>query len=124
VDVPDIVVLSREPISSELLSGLVQRFFEDMVKYVVDVEREIVAIGGELHADAEAVLLEQGSRQENLWGANYFPGLGSAECIEFTSLINIRPAQGNRSMEIDDERIRARVREVTFRLIGRGEPLE
>ena len=123
VDVPDIVVLNREPISSELLGALVQRFFEDMVKYVVDVEREVVAIGGELHADAEATLLEQGSRQESLWGANYYPALGEAECIEFTSLINIRPAQDNRGMEIEDERIRARVRELTFRLIGRGEPL-
>jgi hypothetical protein len=105
------------------LRVLVDRFFEDMVKFVVDVEREIIAVGGELHADAEALLLDAGSRQEALWGANYFPRRGAADCIEFTSLINIRPAQGNRSMEIQDESVRARVRELTLRLIGEGAPL-
>jgi hypothetical protein len=94
-----------------------------MVKYVVDLERRLVAVGGELHADAEALLLEDGSRQRDLWAANYYPGRGSEECIEFTSLINIRPAEGNRSMELVDDRLRARVRELTFELIGRGEPL-
>lgn len=121
-DIPDIVILT-EPISPEVLRALVDRFFEDMVKYVVDVERGVVAVGGELHSDAEVLLLEDGSRQRGLWGANYYPGRGSDECIEFTSLINIRPAEGNRSMELEDEQLRARVRELTFELIGRGEPL-
>jgi len=123
MDVPDIVVVDRGPIPQQVLGMLVQRFFEDMVKYVVDVERGIAAVGGQLHADAVAILLENGSRQENLWGANYFPGTQAEACIEFTSLINIRPAQGNRSMEIQDGLVRSRVRELTFRLIGRGEPL-
>jgi hypothetical protein len=123
MDVPDIVVVEEEPVSPAVLAVLVERFFEDMVKYVVDVERGRAAVGGQLHADAEALLLERGSRQEDLWGANYLPGLGDEECIEYTSLINIRPAQGNRSMEIEDAQIRARVRDLTFRLIGRGEPL-
>jgi hypothetical protein len=68
-------------------------------------------------------LLDGGSRQEDLWGANYLPGSSPDTCIEFTSLINIRPAHGNRSMEIQDEAVRARVRELTFRLLGRGEAL-
>lgn len=123
MDVPDIVVLSQQPIDPAVLKALVDRFFEDMVKYVVDIERECAAVGGQLHADAEALLLEQGSRQEDIWGANYSPGLGPDACIEFTSLINIRPAQANRSMEIQDERVRSRLRDVTFRLIGRGEAL-
>lgn len=67
--VPDIVVIDR-PIEPEELRVLVERFFEDMVKYVVDVERGVIAIGGELHADAQAMLLERGSRQSDLWGAN------------------------------------------------------
>lgn len=121
-DIPDIVILT-DPISPDVLRALVDRFFEDMVKFVVDVERGVVAVGGELHSDAEALLLEDGSRQRDLWGANYYPGRGSGECIEFTSLINIRPAEGNRSMELEDERLRARVRASTFELIGRGEPL-
>lgn len=121
-DTPDIVILA-EPITSDVLRTLVDRFFEDMVKYVVDLERRVVAVGGELHADAEALLLEDGSRQRDVWGANYYPGRGSDECIEFTSLINIRPAEGNRSMEIQDEGLREYVRELTFEFIGRGEPL-
>jgi len=121
-DTPDIVILA-EPITTDVLRTLVDRFFEDMVKYVVDLDRGVVAVGGELHADAEALLLEDGSRQRDLWGANYYPGRGSDECIEFTSLINIRPAEGNPSMEIQDESVRGRVRELTFEFIGRGEPL-
>jgi len=121
--IPDIVMLNAEPISATTLKALVDRFFEDMVKYVVDVRRGVIAIGGELHADAEAELLEFGSAQSDLWGANYYPGTGADECIEFTSMINIRPSQGNRSMVIEDEAVRAEVRELTYRLVGRGEPL-
>ena len=80
-------------------------------------------VGGELHADAEQVLLESGSQQSDLWGANYWPGRGREGCVEYTALINIRPAQGNRSMEIQDPVIRERVRELTVALLGEGEPL-
>ena len=120
---PDIVLVET-PLPREELGRLVAAHFEDMVKYVVDVAREIAAVGGELHADEEALLLEHGSRQADLWGANYYPGKGPDDCIEYTSLINIRPAQGNRSMLIEDEAVRAKLREITHALIGRGEPLE
>ena len=123
MDVPDIVIVRDRPVALAVLRELVARFFEDMVKFVVDVERGVAAIGGELHADAEAVLLQDGSRQADLWGANYYPGLGPEDCIECTSLINIRPSQDNRSMALEDEALRARVREIALRLIGRGEPL-
>ncbi len=105
---PEIVVLSNERIEAAELRRLVALFFEDMVKYVVDVERGVIAVGGEMHADAEHVLLDDGSRQADLWGANYYPGRGREECIEYTALINIRPAQGNRSMEIQDPVVRER----------------
>jgi hypothetical protein len=91
------------------------------VKYVVDVERGLVAVGGEMHADAEQVLLEAGSRQADLWGANYYPGRGAEDCIEYTSLINIRPAAGNRGMELQDAALRDKVREITHTLVGQGE---
>jgi hypothetical protein len=83
----------------------------------------VIAIGGEMHADAEEVLLEAGSRQADLWGANYYPGRGRESCIEFTSFINIRPSAGNRGMELQDEALRARAQEITFALVGEGEPL-
>jgi hypothetical protein len=121
-DEPDVVLIERR-IEPAVLRRLVERHFEDMVKYVVDVERGTAAVGGELHADEEALLLAHGSRQEDLWGANYYPGRGRDDCIEFTSLINIRPAQGNRGMTIEDPPLRARIRELTYLLIGEGEPL-
>ena len=118
----DIEIL-YDPIATEELRRLVLDGYGDMVKYVVDVERQVIALGGQLHADGEALLLESGSRQEDLWGANYFPGTSALECVEFTSLINIRPAQSNLGMEIVDPRLRDRVLALTHRLIGRGEVL-
>ncbi|MBN2370426.1 MAG: hypothetical protein JXO72_08060 [Vicinamibacteria bacterium] len=106
------------------LARLTALYFEDMVKFVVDVEKSVAAVGGEMHADAEALLLEQGSRQADVWGGNYYPGKGREECVEFTSLINIRPSHGNRSMVVEDAALRERVRQLAFRLIGEGEPLE
>ncbi|MBI4864869.1 MAG: hypothetical protein HY815_32115 [Candidatus Riflebacteria bacterium] len=113
------MVLDRR-ITEPDLKRLVGLFFHDMVKYVVDVRQRIVAIGGELHAEGEEVLLERGSRQQDLWGANYYPGRGPDLCIEFTALINIRPSQGNRSMEVQSAAIRQSIRDVTFDLVGRG----
>jgi hypothetical protein len=117
------IVIAEGRLEPSEVARLARLFFGDMVKYVIDVERRIAAVGGELHADAEQLLLEAGSRQVDLWGANYYPGTGPDDCIEYTALINIRPAQGNRSMHIADDAIRSRVREITFALIGRGEPL-
>ncbi|MFH1765207.1 MAG: DUF5674 family protein [Gemmatimonadota bacterium] len=123
MSIPDILLVKDERVSPGALRTLVERFFIDMVKYVVDVEQGVVALGGELHSDAEAFLLESGSRQADLWGANYYPGLGPEDCIEYTSLINIRPSQGNRSMVIEDGVVRAKVQAITSRLIGQGEAL-
>jgi hypothetical protein len=117
-----IVVVERRIAPGEL-ARLAALFFEDMVKYVVDLERRVAAVGGELHADGEALLIEEGSDQRDLWGANYYPGRGEDGCIEYTALINIRPGQSNRSMEVEDPGVRGRIRALTFELIGRGEPL-
>lgn len=117
------IVFVDQRIDPAELARLVALFFEDMVKYVVDVRLGIAAVGGQLHADAEELLLARGSTQIDLWGANYYPGKGEGGCIEYTSLINIRPAQGNRSMEVQDGAVRDRIRELTFALIGRGEAL-
>jgi len=79
------------------------------VKAVVDVDREIMAIDGELHSDEEALLLQQGSRQQHLWGINIYADLEGADRIEFDSMINIRPSQGNRSRGVDDPELRLRI---------------
>ncbi len=121
-DAPGIVVIERRIDPAEL-RRLVDLYFGDMVTFVVDVRRRVAAVGGELHADAEQVLLTQGSSQADLWGANYYPGQGPDECIEYTALINIRPSQGNPSMEIQDAETRRIVREIAHALIGRGREL-
>ena len=117
----EILVLDQRIAPADLARLL--RLFGDMVKYVADVERGLIAFGGELHADAEQVLLERGSRQADLWGANYYPGRGRKGCIEFISLINIQPSRGNPGMEIADPGIRERIRALTFALVGEGEAL-
>ena len=85
------------------------------VKLVVDLERRILAGGGALHVDCEAVLLGGGSRQEDVWGADWIPG---AQQVTFESLINIRPRQNNPSLEILDPTVRQRVTEIVTPLLG------
>jgi hypothetical protein len=101
----DITIIA-DTVSQEELKSMAEGQFVDLVKAVVDIKRRVMAIGGELHADEEAVLLEQGSTQEDLWGINLYPGRNDEEFIEFDSMINLRPSQGNRSRGVDDAGIR------------------
>ncbi|MCT7964565.1 DUF5674 family protein [Laspinema sp. D1] len=88
---------------------------DDYIKLAVDIERKILAGGGELHADCEAVLLENGSKQVDIWGADWYP---LTQEVGYESLINIRPRQNNRSMDIQDPAIRERVAEIVKNLLG------
>jgi hypothetical protein len=89
--------------------------YEDMIKIVVDIRRGILSGGGEMHADCESVLLDDGSEQDDLWGANWYP---AEQRIEFESLINIRPRLGNRSILIQDENLRTQVETITREILG------
>lgn len=111
------IKIIKEKIFLSELDKMAQEFFIDMVKAVVDVERKIMSVGGEWHADAEAILLKEGSVQSNLWGINIYPAKTIADRIEFSSLINVRPSANNRSMEILDEKIRQRIAEIVNGLI-------
>ncbi len=88
---------------------------ETYVKLAVDIERRVLAGGGAMHADCEAVLLEDGSQQEFIWGADWNP---ESQEVTFESLINIRPRQNNRSLELQDPELRAKVEQVTRNLLG------
>lgn len=120
---PGIIVLESQRVETSELARLVRLYFGDMVKLVVDVERRVIALGGEFHADAEELLLGQGSEQTDLWGANYYPGRGPEHCIEYTALINIRPSQDNRAMEVQDPAVRTQMRDLIVFLVGEGEAL-
>ena len=91
-----------------------QQTLETYIKLAVDIERGILAGGGVMHADCEAVLLEDGSLQENVWGADWNP---ATQQVTFESLINIRPRQNNPSMDILDPQLREQVAQLARRLL-------
>lgn len=107
----------RDRISRSQLTTLAEQQFGDMVKAVVDVTRRVMAIGGELHSDEEAALLDDGSRQQDLWGINLYPAEADEGWIEYDSMINVRPAQGNRSRDVEDDTLRNRIRVIVDALI-------
>jgi len=105
-----------EPVTRRQLSSLAPEL-GDMIKAVVDVERGVMAIGGEMHADAEAALLDDGSRQADLWGINLYPAEAGLEWLEFDSMINVRPSRGNRSRDVEDPVVREAIRQLVTSLV-------
>lgn len=93
--------------------------FGDMVKAVVDLQRRVMVVDADLHADQEALLLSDGSKQEDLWGINLYPDLPEGEWLEFDSMINLRPSFGNRSRGVDDPGVRARIAGLVRELVSR-----
>ena len=114
---PEIEIV-RTAVALEHLGSLAEGWFGDLVKAVVDVRMRIMAIGGDLHADEEALLLAEGSTQSDLWGINVYPDQhGGSGWIEFDSMINVRPRQGNRSRSVEDPDIRRRIVEIVDVLV-------
>jgi len=111
------IKIVNEFISISDLKTLAQERFGDMVKAVVDLETGIMAVGGELHADEEALLLEQGSKQENLWGFNIYIDQPRESWLEYDSMINIRPSQNNPSRDIQSEEIKNKITEIVTKLV-------
>ena len=101
------------------IAALANTQFGNLVKAVVDVERGVMAIGGELHSDEEALLLEDGSSQRDLWGINLYPEIAGDDWVEFDSMINIRPSQGNRSRGVDAAETRTSIVDIVNRLVER-----
>lgn len=89
-----------------------------MIKAVVDVDRELIAVDAEMHSDLEALLLEDGSKQESLWGINVYPELAGNERVEFDSMINLRPSQKNNSRGVDSEPMRQKILQVVKKRIA------
>ncbi|GAB4483974.1 MAG: hypothetical protein OHK0031_07770 [Anaerolineales bacterium] len=108
------MVLLTQKATPQQIEQMLQEY-ESMIKIAVDIRRRILAGGGEMHADCEALLLENGSEQDDIWGANWYP---AQQKIAFESLINIRPRLGNRSIVLQDQVLRVAVEEITRNLLG------
>ncbi|MBI5220702.1 MAG: hypothetical protein HY978_02620 [Candidatus Liptonbacteria bacterium] len=111
-------VIVKEQISREELKRLTSADFGNLVKAVVDTAQEIAAIGGEMHADMEVMLTEQEhSRRENTWGVNLYLDLAGDDFLEFDSMINLKPAYGNRSRGVENPEVREKIRAVVNKLL-------
>lgn len=106
-----------KPINLQELKNIASKQFGDMVKAVVDLDEKIMAVGGELHADQESILLENGSKQGSLWGINLWVDKQGEDFVEFDSMINIRPSQNNRSRMVEDTNIRAQILNLVDKLV-------
>lgn len=111
------MLIIDKSITKKELADIAKNIFGDMVKAVIDTNKEIIAIDAELHADLESFLLENGSKQEFLWGINFYPDLEDNNFLEFDSMINIRPAQNNRSRGVDDEKVCNKISEIVKKRI-------
>ena len=111
------MTIIEHPTDRKILIPMMPNYFGDMVKAVVDIKRKIIGVDAELHADIEQTLLEQGSLQYDLWGINLYPEMEGEDFIEFDSMINIRPGQGNRSRDVQDADTRQKIVETVNYLL-------
>lgn len=107
----------KDKISINELEKLAEDMFGNFVKAVVDIENKIMAAGGEFHADEEALLIENGSKQNNLWGINIYPEIKNENWVEFDSMINLRPSQGNRTRGVENKEIQKIIIEIVNNLV-------
>jgi len=107
----------EDKITIEELREMSGKMFGNLVKAVVDIEKKIMAVDADLHADEEALLLKNGSAQKNLWGINFYPELKEDDFVEFDSMINLRPSQGNRSRGVDDAEVQKEILAVVNKLV-------
>lgn len=99
------------------LKEMSQKMFGNLVKAVVDIKKEIMAIDAPMHSDQEAELIKNGSKQEDLWGINLYPEKIGRDFIEFDSMINIKPSRGNRSRGVDDKKIKDKITKIINKMV-------
>lgn len=111
------IQIVKTPIKRSAVQNIADQFYSDLVKAVVDIKKEIMAIGGELHADEETLLMQEGSAQHDVWGINLYPSLEDESMVEFDSMINVRPSQGNRSRSVEDAATRTKIIQIVKKLV-------
>ena len=108
----------KDHISRIQLQEIANEQFGDLVKAAIDLQQEILALGSEMHADAETELIEkEGSKRENIWGINLYPAESGDALLEFDSMINLKPAFGNRTRNVENEAVRIHIRKVIDRML-------
>ncbi|MBO4624543.1 MAG: hypothetical protein J5646_03515 [Bacteroidales bacterium] len=111
------MIILERPISRAQLKEYAANTFGDMIKCVADVDKGLLAIDADLHADLERLLLENGSQQTSLWGFNLYPDETGEDFIEYDSLINIRSWQGNPSRDVLDQEVRGKIVNIVDKFI-------
>lgn len=106
-----------QSVTLDEIKAMAAATFGNLVKAVVDVDRELIAADAELHSDLEALLLEDGSKQKSLWGINLYPEIQGNDFVEFDSMINMRPSQGNRIRGVEDKELRKKIIEIVAKRI-------
>ena len=110
--------LVSHSISIQQIEKMARQKFGNLVKSVVDIDKEIMAIDADLHSDQESLLIQSGSQPKNLWGINLYPEkFGSTDFIEFDSMINLRPSQNNLSRSVEDKKIRKKITKIVKKLV-------
>ncbi|TSC53621.1 MAG: hypothetical protein LiPW31_337 [Microgenomates group bacterium LiPW_31] len=113
------IKIVKDSINKEELLAMARGQFGDLVKAVVDVGQGIMAVGGEMHADEEVVLMEQeSSKREHTWGINIYPEKTGDDWIEFDSVINLKPSFGNRSRGVDNPETQEKIRKIIEKLVS------
>jgi len=112
--------LVNQSITNKELKEMSTKMFDNIVKAVVDIDKEVMVVDAEMHADQEDYLLQLGSEQKSLWGINIYPDhLGTDNWIEFDSMINLRPSQDNRTRDVKDPGVREKIKAIVDKLVSK-----
>jgi len=112
--------LVKHSISIQAIEKMAKQKFGNLVKAVVDIDKKIMVIDAELHADQESLLIQSGSKQASIWGINLYPEkYASPDFIEFDSMINLRPSQNNLGLNVEDKKIQDKIRKIVRKLISK-----
>ncbi|MFZ2484596.1 MAG: DUF5674 family protein [Minisyncoccia bacterium] len=108
----------KDKISREELKSLAHEQYGDILKAVVDIEQGVMGVGGELHVDIQSILIEKDNSQaQNTWGINLYLDKTGEDFIEFDSMINLKPASGNKTRGVESEEVREKIREIVNKLV-------
>jgi hypothetical protein len=108
----------KDKISLDELKTLAHEQYGDIIKAVVDIEKGIMGVGGELHVDIQSLLIEkENSQGENTWGINLYLDKSGEDFVEFDSMINLKPAMGNKTRGVENLEIQNKIRKIVNTLI-------